>query len=1208
MKAKGLRKILAGIMSLAMCISGGIAISSLNATNAKANTSTPIQVSSDIQKIIDGYATRTYSGIKMNVEYVENQTLNNGTTGINGIKFTIENIGSVEYEGELYPNFTVDVSSFTGNDAYWGAIYAPDGGNQSAHERMEVYLRNVDEKYALSARTGFDGTQTFRVWKSGYGQNGVGTIGVYNPTDASKVYNFNTGKTYAKTDGSMTKPFNYYYDYATNVVYKDTSNGNGVDGVDAIDKYRLGQILNLNPTNFGSVDSSLIEPYSAGVTLRNYTGAATQFPFEGLRNGKAYIGFRPNIKVGKSMSFILTSYAGLDLTNKNNTFGEDCKVLFAENDNAFKGVDYTIPTAEFTTPFGDEITTAQFDGKVNVYKGSRAYKFAYGSIGASVASIANDTGLTVTEYVNKSVGDKIIFDEAGVYTLEYVDNQGYTAYKTVNVTFDPEATNVIGSVTIDDLLSNLQADGVTFTKNSSVEASGSGVTFNGVKVDVTNNTVVNYAKPINLQSFFYNTKSDNAPIIGLVPTPNTAYTGGNIPTTIEAYGQAVANGTLPEFNSEFEYIEIVLTDVHDATSKIHVRITCNPHPDAAPDGPRDNGTTYKGALVDVWADKDGVSTGNVGYNKGYGVRFGAVRNFSYMGYSTEAFKLIYDYDKNAIYSSVDGDKNSNVTNSYLLKMFGVPAKDYDKYVDPDNGGNYKACSLDERKNQTTWNGFTNGDVNLSIEFKLKTGVSKGTVVMTNLLGLDLTGGQTSFDVKSYKDHCSDEALNEYTPAGEIVVPKITLKNTFIENYSRSYEGKVVVMHNGTKIDTVNAGDKYDLNKPGKYDFVYDLGARKFIHTTKVKAGVKFVINGSASVEIDGQKYFNGDVYLTDKDFDFAEKISQNWYFINSSLVDEATQSAIDYVKTENEGSIAIDNLTISNVYTVTVRENYTLNYYVQNKLYDTKIIKQGENAVIPSVNPSVTGYTFSTWLKDGVEFGGDDLLPITDTYGAEVYNVKAYLIPINYTATLVLDKSFDGMATMPSASGVFNIESSLDGFAKPTIDATNGAGYVFGGWYYNGKLITSGSDLPSQDVTVYAYLTNEHFTITYKEFNSQGKVIVVGTSDVVVGEKVSAKEFSKDGYVLEGWYTDVACTQKYNFGQTLSDDVELYANWVKVGDDMVDGVNQELVKPSTDIVTNVETGAFNKIDGLGITSIILAVVGLIATIVMAVLVILKLKK
>ena len=70
----------------------------------------------------------------------------------------------------------------------------------------------------------------------------------------------------------------------------------------------------------------------------------------------------------------------------------------------------------------------------------------------------------------------------------------------------------------------------------------------------------------------------------------------------------------------------------------------------------------------------------------------------------------------------------------------------------------------------------------------------------------------------------------------------------------------------------------------------------------------------------------------------------------------------------------------------------------------------------------------------------------------------------------------------------------------------------------------------------------------------------------------------------------------------------MYANWVKVGDDMIDGVNQELVKPSTDIVTNAETGAFNKIDGLGITSIILAVVGLIATIVMAVLVILKLKK
>ena len=57
----------------------------------------------------------------------------------------------------------------------------------------------------------------------------------------------------------------------------------------------------------------------------------------------------------------------------------------------------------------------------------------------------------------------------------------------------------------------------------------------------------------------------------------------------------------------------------------------------------------------------------------------------------------------------------------------------------------------------------------------------------------------------------------------------------------------------------------------------------------------------------------------------------------------------------------------------------------------------------------------------------------------------------------------------------------------------------------------------------------------------------VKTEKVENGNTISAPAApTKEGYVFDGWYTDVALTQKYDFSKPVIDDMTLYAKWEEV--------------------------------------------------------------
>lgn len=160
-----------------------------------------------------------------------------------------------------------------------------------------------------------------------------------------------------------------------------------------------------------------------------------------------------------------------------------------------------------------------------------------------------------------------------------------------------------------------------------------------------------------------------------------------------------------------------------------------------------------------------------------------------------------------------------------------------------------------------------------------------------------------------------------------------------------------------------------------------------------------------------------------------------------------------------------------------------------------------------------------------IEFNmpSNDFAPLQDFYW--LYNV-----------------AFDshGHGTAPATQKVKSTE-------KPTQPADlSEKGYIFGGWYADEEC-NSPFDFTaalSGDVTVHAKWTARENTII---FNTGNKGVTPDKQKVTTGGTASepADQYVGNEYI-EGWYTDAACTKRYDFSTLVDDDLILYAKWTLV--------------------------------------------------------------
>ena len=250
---------------------------------------------------------------------------------------------------------------------------------------------------------------------------------------------------------------------------------------------------------------------------------------------------------------------------------------------------------------------------------------------------------------------------------------------------------------------------------------------------------------------------------------------------------------------------------------------------------------------------------------------------------------------------------------------------------------------------------------------------------------------------------------------------------------------------------------------------------------------------------------------------------------------------------------------------------------VENLVLEVEVSNVCDGATI-TLNSSEVGNFTATLSSNGLINGGEN-----------EYVIK---VNVSYTKYTITYKFSDGYEDIVNDT-VFDYENRLlqnvDLATAPSKD-----GLKFKGWYYNGEIITSISQLPLDSVTLYGVYVKNKNQIT---FNLGGEVSV---QDVENGKKPINYVPTKDGYVFKGWYTDENYTTKFDFNSALNSNVTVYAKW-----------EQKIVNNGSEVDDNVavdNTITPNEQSFLGTGLIIGGSVLLAGAIAMVVITIIKKRK
>ena len=147
--------------------------------------------------------------------------------------------------------------------------------------------------------------------------------------------------------------------------------------------------------------------------------------------------------------------------------------------------------------------------------------------------------------------------------------------------------------------------------------------------------------------------------------------------------------------------------------------------------------------------------------------------------------------------------------------------------------------------------------------------------------------------------------------------------------------------------------------------------------------------------------------------------------------------------------------------------------------------------------------------------------------------------------------------------------------------------YAFTGWYADADCSEEFDfeEALYEDVTVYAGWELTDYLVTF-DLNYDGSETEV--KNVAVGSAVTQPlDPQREGFLFTGWYTDAACTQKFDFSAVVAKDMTLYAGWEEVSGDTVtltymwnyDGAPDNGVCNVTTIKKGRKTTAYSAVRG-----------------------------
>lgn len=207
---------------------------------------------------------------------------------------------------------------------------------------------------------------------------------------------------------------------------------------------------------------------------------------------------------------------------------------------------------------------------------------------------------------------------------------------------------------------------------------------------------------------------------------------------------------------------------------------------------------------------------------------------------------------------------------------------------------------------------------------------------------------------------------------------------------------------------------------------------------------------------------------------------------------------------------------------------------------DNQTIEENSCATKPA-DPERTGYTFGGWYTSSDYLGEayDFATPVTEAIILYAnWKVESYTITYS---------GIDEDTTNPNADiTTYTIESDTISLA----DASK-TGYTFCGWFdWGGNKVTSIDKGSTGNRAFEAQWTIEEYEVTFMTNCYNGTSDKPINYSFVVSYNEKASEYvqrisplTREGYTLEGWYTDSTFKNKYNFDTPVTAALTLYANW-----------------------------------------------------------------
>ena len=274
------------------------------------------------------------------------------------------------------------------------------------------------------------------------------------------------------------------------------------------------------------------------------------------------------------------------------------------------------------------------------------------------------------------------------------------------------------------------------------------------------------------------------------------------------------------------------------------------------------------------------------------------------------------------------------------------------------------------------------------------------------------------------------------------------------------------------------------------------------------------------------KFVTGcDIEIEDQKVEFGSRATRP----RVSLVKEG-YTFRDWVTTNGGSSIFNFGFVIegnTTIYAKWDRNEYTIEFEPQNGNLSTKVkVKYGDKVSRPTVVPDKEGYIFDDWYE------------------------KLYLdIPYDFNAPVSKDMTLyakydeaEYTVTFETGSGSAIPEQKVKYGKRIQGATTTRAGYTFKGWFRDEDCqIPFSTTTPiKEDITLYAKWQVTTYTVCF-EYNNGG---LSKTESVEYGKTVSEPSApSREGYRFEGWYTNSAYSEMYEFSNPVKQNLILYAKW-----------------------------------------------------------------